>query len=96
MCNKNEKVFFQWVGNVLKKHKDEVARINESAEMALFIKKYFKPMLLKYINSNIGAKELRFPMSRNKEEYLNYDLKQEMDEELVNQVASLGYAYCME
>lgn len=95
--NTNEnKEFFQFVGNVLKKAEDDVALIDEYAEIALCIKEKLKPTLLNYIKSNDGSKEIKMPLSEIIKGEQQYDLRQEMDSEITNQIALLGYCYCIE
>ena len=86
--------FIKFVKKVLEEQEEKIAQLNESARINLLFARSFKPILLNYIDSNKGAKELCFDRSIIVKEENNHDLRQNMDEDIVFAVARKGYIYC--
>ena len=96
MNNSEEKEFQQFIGENIMKAKKIVVQCDEYAKTALCVTNSFVPILLTLIKRSEGSKVIKCPISAFIKEDNNYDLRKEMDNELINQIASMGYKYCIE
>ena len=86
--------FIKFVKKVLEEQEERIAQLNESARINMLFSISFKPILLKYIDCNKGIKELCFERSIIMKEDNNHDIRQNMDEVIIFEVARKGYIYC--
>lgn len=96
MIDNEEKEFTQFIEENLLKARNIVAQCDKYAKTALCVTNSFVPTLLTLIKRSEGSKVIKCPISAFVKEDNNYDLRKEMDNELINQIASMGYKYCIE
>ena len=71
---------------------ERIRELDEEARKALIYDMY-RSILLDYIDSHNGQQELCFPKTVILEEENNYDIRQYMDNDIINEVANKGYTY---
>ena len=92
----NDNDFFESVRKSLEKANKEVEEINENARIALIFHQEFKSHLIKRIMDAQDSKMVII----NREDFItepcNYDIRQCIDEDTINEIAITGYQYQQE
>ncbi len=88
-----DKEFMDGVKKVFLKLEEKAARRNEAARIELIFEEKFKPALFRFVDSNTGAKELHFDKSTICNEENVHDIRRNMDNDTINEIAHKGYVY---
>lgn len=92
----NDKDFFEFVRKFLEKADNEVTDINDNARIALIFHREFKSYLMKRIEEDNDSSTIIIERSDFITEPCNYDIRQCMDEDTINEIAITGYQYQQE
>lgn len=89
----NDKDFFEFVRKFLEKADKEVMDINENARIALIFQREFKSYLMRCITEDKNSTTIIIERSNFITEPCNFDIRQCMDEDTINEIAITGYQY---
>ncbi len=84
---------YNCVEKILLKQREQIKKFDEMARVELIFEKKFRSTLISFIDSNVGVTEIRFEKSIILEEENNHDIRCNMDNDTINDIAGKGYAY---